>query len=528
MNNKLLYTVSMPRPSDHFFHVEIKINELSASEKFVELKLPVWRPGRYFIFDFASGIQEFSAEEDKGTKLKWEKTDKLTWKIEKKDNTSLKVRYKVFANDFLARTRGLNEEHAFINATAVFMFVPVLYGSQLVLKVNPFDGWHVTTGLKRIGENEFMAPNYDYFTDCPIEIGRQKDYDFEVDTIKHTISFFGDADYDIKRIIEDFSKIIRKNYEFWGNVPYERYIFIVHCTPQSGGGTEHINSTVVGVKPSAFDSEAGYESFLRLISHEFFHTWNVKQLKPSGITPYDFTKENYLSELWIAEGGTSYYDGLMLVRTGQMKIEDFYKEITTGVEDERRRPGNKIQSLAESSFDAWVKFWRRSQNHYISESDYYSKGSYVSLILDLEIMNVSEGKYSLDDVFKTMYERFPLDVNGYTNDNFREVCEDFTGLGLQGFFDDYITGVKPLEWEKYLSYAGLELESYENSLPVVGLYTAKQGEKIIINSVLENSSAAKAGLKTGDEIIACNNTKCGYEEMENRIKEMKAGSTVEY
>ncbi|HMT10840.1 MAG TPA: peptidase M61, partial [Ignavibacteria bacterium] len=134
-----------------------------------------------------------------------------------------------------------------------------------------------------------------------------------------------------------------------------------------GGGTEHINSTVVGVKPQAFETEAGYEAFLRLISHEFFHTWNVKQLKPAGITPYDFTKENYLKELWIAEGGTSYYDGLMLVRTGHMSIESFYKEITKGVEDERRRPGNKIQSLAESSFDACVKFWRRSQNHYISE-----------------------------------------------------------------------------------------------------------------------------------------------------------------
>ncbi|MBL8017091.1 MAG: M61 family metallopeptidase, partial [Ignavibacteria bacterium] len=299
MNNKLRYTVSMPEPSSHFFDVEISLSDLSKDQDTVEFKLPVWRPGRYFIFDFASGIQEFRAAGTDGAVLQWEKTDKLTWVVRKKGLTEINVSYRVFANDFLARTRGLNEEHAFINATAVFMFAPAMYGAPLTLKVNPFDGWHVTTGLKRIGENEFFAPNYDYFTDCPLEIGKHIDHDFEVEGIKHTISFFGKADYDLKRLTEDFTKIIKKNYDFWGRVPYERYTFIVHCTPQSGGGTEHINSTVVGVKPQAFESEAGYEAFLRLISHEFFHTWNVKQLKPAGITPYDFTKENYLKELWI-------------------------------------------------------------------------------------------------------------------------------------------------------------------------------------------------------------------------------------
>lgn len=528
MNNKVKYIVSMPEPASHFFEVEITLSELPVDTDTIELKLPVWRPGRYFIFDFASGIQEFRASGTGGNGLEWEKTDKLTWIIRKKGQTSVTVYYRVFANDFLARTRGLNEEHAFINATAVFMFCPMYYNVPLTLKVNPFDGWHVTTGLKRIGENEFYAPNYDYFTDCPLEIGKHIDHDFEVEGIKHTISIFGKANYELKKMSEDFTAIIKKNYVFWGKVPYDRYIFIVHCTPQSGGGTEHINSTVVGVKPQAFDSESGYEAFLRLISHEFFHTWNVKQLKPAGITPYDFTKENYLKELWVAEGGTSYYDGLMLVRTGHMSIENFYKEITKGVEDERRRPGNKIQSLAESSFDAWVKFWRRSQNHYISESDYYSKGSYVSLLLDLEIMNSTEARYSLDDVFRKMYESYPLDVTGYTNDDFMEVCEEFTGTSLQKFFDDYITGTQPLDWEKYLLYAGLILESDEGTLPVVGLYTAKQGEKIVVNSVLDDSSASRAGLKTGDEIIACNGSKCGYEEMEKRIKEMKAGTSVEF
>lgn len=527
----LQYTVEMPEPRSHLFDITIELNDLSTKQKNIEFKMPVWRSGRYFVFDFAGEVQEFSAEDDKGKKLKWNKTDKSTWLVEKKNSKSIKVKYRVFANDFLSRTRGLNEEHAYINSTAVFMLSPKYYDKPLCLKVIPFDNWHVTTGLENYENdpNLFYAPGYDYFVDCPLEIGTQTDFDFDVEGIKHTISFYGKANYDKQKLINDFTTIIKKNFEFWGSVPYEHYTFIVHCTPQSGGGTEHINSTVVGVKPAAFESQAGYEAFLRLISHEFFHTWNVKQLKPKGITPYDWTKENYLSELWVAEGGTSYYDGLMLVRTKQMSIEEFYKEITRGAADERSRPGNNIQSLAESSFDAWIKFWRRSANSYNSESDYYAKGSYVSLVLDLEIKNSSKDKHSLDDVFRYMFKKFPLDKKGYTNDDFRKACEKFAGKNLQQFFDDYVDGVKPIDWEKYLNYAGLEL-THNNEVvsPIVGLLCSKNDNKIIIQQVIKDSSAEKAGLLTGDEVIAYDGMRTSYEEIDKRIKELKTGDKVTF
>lgn len=533
MNNaqtvRIHYTLAMPDPSTHYFEVEISFDGLSESDNNFDLNLPVWRPGRYLIFDFASGVQEFTALSGSGESLKWDKTDKSTWRIQTGLNQNVKVKYKVFANEFSARTRGLDESHGFVNGTAVFMYSEKYRDNPLTLKVLPFGSWRVTTGLDNIenNPNEFSAPGYDYLADSPLEIGNQTDFDFIVDGRKHIISIYGDANYDRQRLINDFTKIIKKNYEFWGCVPYEKYVFIIHCTPQSGGGTEHINSTVVGVRPSAFDTEAGYESFLRLISHEFFHTWNVKQLKPKGLTPYDYSKENYTSELWIAEGGTSYYDGLMLVRTGQMSVEEFYKEICKGAEEERRRPGNKIQSVAESSFDAWVKFWKRTANSYDSESDYYAKGSYVSLILDLEIHNASKNKHSLDDVFKKMYVMFPLDKSGYTNDDFMKICEEFAGISLQKFYDNYVYGTKPIEWEKYLSYAGLELKSSQDTIvPIVGLKTSKKGDKIVVDEIIAGSSAQSAGLMPGDEIIAYNDERLGYEDMEQRIKELKAGDKV--
>lgn len=528
---KIFYTLGMPDPSAHYFEVEITFENLPKSDNALSLILPVWRPGRYLIFDFASGIQEFSAVSSPGKPIKWNKTEKNTWLIRKKDQTKVRVKYKVFANDFANRTRGLDEMHAFVNGTAVFMYPPKYRSSQLNLEVKPFGNWHVTTGLENVKNDPLMfaAPNYDYLSDCPLEIGTQNDFDFEVEGVKHIISFFGEAGYDKERLINDFTTIIKKNFQFWGKVPYKKYVFIVHCTPSSGGGTEHINSTVVGVRPDAFNTEAGYESFLRLISHEFFHTWNVKQLKPKGITPYDFTKENYTSELWIAEGGTSYYDGLMLVRTGQMKVEDFYGEITRGIEDERHRPGNRVQSVAESSFDAWVKFWRRTPNAYESESDYYAKGSYVCMVLDLEIRNSSKNKYSLDDVFKAIFNRFPLDKKGYDNDDFRRICEEFAGRKLGKFFNDYVTGTKPIDWERYLGFAGLLLKSNESIYtPVVGLVTSKKGEKIKIDDIISGSSGEKAGLRSGDEIIAYNGLRLNYEDMEKRIKELKSMDTVKF
>ena len=534
MKNNLVnvnYSVFMENPSTHFFEINIHFIEFNSTGGYIDLKLPVWRSGRYFIFDFASGVQNFSALDKHNNELNWYKTDKSTWRIHSGSSQSFSVKYKIYANEFEFRTRGLDENHAFINGSSLFMYADELRKLPVNLNVSPYNNWKISTGLEYINEieNIFYAPDYDTLIDSPLEIGIQKDYELVVNGKKHILSFHGKADYDINRLTEDFSLIIKKNYEFWGKVPYEKYVFIIHCSPTSGGGTEHINSTVVGVKPQAFSSVNGYKSFLRLISHEFFHTWNVKQLKPAGLTPYNYSRENYTSELWIAEGGTSYYDGLMLLRCGLLNEQDFFAEITKAVDDERRRPGYRVQSVAESSFDAWVKFWRRNPYAYFSESDYYSMGSYVCMALDLEIRNSSQNMYSLDDVFKTMFERFPLDVKGYTNDDFLNVCEEFSGISLKEFFDDHVYGTKAIDWDKYLGFAGLKLSKIAKpGSPAAGLYPGKSGEKILVTSVLAGSPADRAGIIKGDEIIALDGMKLSFENMEKKIRSLKAGDKAEF
>lgn len=523
------YTLAMPEPSSHYFEAGLEMSGIE--DNYIDLILPVWRPGRYYIFDFASGIQEFTAKDMNGKQFKWHKTNKFTWHIESAGNKLLNeihVSYKVYADEFEMRTRGLDEEHAFVNGTSVFMYSEKYRKLPVTLKVVPYKDWHVTTGLENSNGNrfEFSAPDYDYFVDCPLEIGSQVDYSFDVGGKEHTISFFGDADYDIEKMKKDFTKIIKKNFEFWGSVPYDKYIFIIHCTPKSGGGTEHINSTVIGIKPSDFDDEESYKHILRLVSHEFFHTWNVKQMRPKGITPYDYTGENYTEELWIAEGGTSYYDELMILRTGQASLDDFIKEITDAVQDERTRPGYKIQSLAESSFDAWIKFWKRNQNAYDSQSDYYKKGSYLSLILDLEIRHSSKNRYSLDDVYRTLYENYPPG-SGYTNTDFIALCEKYSSRSLRNLFNDYLYGTKPIDWEKYLGYAGLVLNRDDSiSLPETGIVISEFEGKIYVSNVLAGSLAEKYGLNLEDEIIAIDGIKADYKTAEQKLSELNEGEEV--
>ena len=223
------YTLAMSEPSSHYFEVELEFSGLK--EKSIDLILPVWRPGRYYIFDFPSGVQEFSAKDIKDNELQWRKTNKYTWHIvtaNKKPLNKINVRYKVYADEFGNRTRGLDEEHAFVNGTAVFMYSERYRKLPVILKVIPYKDWHVTTGLENINGNgfKFTAPDYDYFVDCPLEIGNQEDYSFNVGGKEHIISFFGKANYDIEKLKKDFTLIIKKNYNFWGNEPYKKYLFL--------------------------------------------------------------------------------------------------------------------------------------------------------------------------------------------------------------------------------------------------------------------------------------------------------------
>lgn len=528
-NATVHYQLGMSQPYTHLFEIEINIDGLAKNESAVDFILPVWRSGRYVIFDFAGGVQEFSARSG-GAELSWKKIDKSTWRVDAGGRESIAVRYKVFADEFDMRTRGLDDRHGFVDPSAVFMYVEKFRSLPLTLQIRPFSGWHVTTGLDAVSgkKNLFKAPNYDYFIDCPVEIGTQKDFDFEAEGKPHCLMIFGEGNWDEKKMIEDLKKIIKTVREFWGDLPYEHYTFMIHCTPSGGGGTEHINSTIIGLRPYIFRDEKSYRSFLSVSMHEFFHTWNVKQLRPAGINPYDFTRENYVEELWVSEGTTDYYTGVLLRRAGFVAIDDFLDQLEQKIRSDKSRPGGKIQSLAESSFDAWVKFWKNSPNAFNSEVDYYEKGETVSLLLDLEMRQRSENRASLDELMRALYKRFPLSGPGFTNTDAQKIAEELTGSNFTEFFRDYVFGTAEIDFKKFLVYAGLEVaekEDKENKARL-GMITANVNDRTMVRGVSAGSAAYLAGIDRNDELLALNGIRVRHSDLEARLLDFKPGDEV--
>jgi predicted metalloprotease with PDZ domain len=280
----------------------------------------------------------------------------------------------------------------------------------------------------------------------------------------------------------------------------------------------------MGTRPWGFTNANSYNGFLGLVSHEYFHTWNVKQIRPRGISPYDWTKENYTKELWIAEGTTSYYTSLLLIRAGLSTPSRYVDQLPGQIQGDRQRPGNSIQSAAESSFDAWVKYWKGKEQSFNAESDYYDRGSDLSLFLDLEIRNRSKNKASLDDVMKALFKRFPWNGSGYTIEDVRKLCDEFAGSSLKQFFDDCVYGTKSLEWEKVFLYAGLEVKPKDEHKAWFGAFV--RGDQPRIIRLVAGSPAYNAGLNTNDEIIAMNGYRISATDFNSRVGDMKAGDAV--
>ncbi|MDH3251967.1 MAG: PDZ domain-containing protein [Ignavibacteria bacterium] len=524
------YTLGMSRPWTHLFEVEVLFRNLPAGESRIDLSLPVWRTGRYIVFDFAGGVVEFSADNGSDKPLQWEKIDKSTWRIQKKATRTVRARYAVYANEFDLRTRGLNDEHGFVDGTSVFMYADQYRSLPVTLTVIPYGDWHVTTGLQEIhGEPPFRytAPHYDYLVDCPLEIGNQNDVEFSVEGKKHVLSVFGPVTWETDSVLNTITRIIRMNKEFWGDLPYDRYVFLFRAMPGSSGATEHMNSAVMGIDPFGFKKPGGYDGLVGLVSHEFFHTWNVKRLRPKSMDPYDWTSENYSKELWIAEGGTSYMHGVLLARNGFRTPEKYVDGIAAAVASDRTRPGNEAQSISECSFDAWVKFWRSTEQRFNFESDIYSKGSHLCMLLDLEIRHLSGNKHSFDDLLKTMYNRFPLGGGGYTVKDFQKVAEELAGSSLSGFFNDFVYGTAQLPWERSLLYAGLVLEPIDTTdNRWLGINTRDNGHSALVTDVIRGSSAYDSGLNSGDDIVALNGYRVNGRDLERRLTDFSYGDTV--
>jgi len=520
LSHSVNYAISFAHPAAHYCEIEINFSNINSDA--VTLFLPVWTPGSYMIREFARQLQNIEALSASGKNLSINKSRKNHWKVETSGEKSFTVKYKVYCNELTVRTSEINEEHAFINCSNVFMSAKGMENEKCSVKINPYSDWKkISTGLEKIGDNLYEAENYDILADSPIEIGNQNILEFEISGIKHYICLTGRGNYDEETLIKDFKRIAEAQINFFGGMPYKHYTYICHLVEKGGGGLEHLNSFAVQYPRWSFTDEKAYKQFLGLVSHEFFHLWNVKRIRPAELGPFDYDNENHTFGLWEAEGWTSIYDNIFIRRCGVLDNKEYYEFIEREVNDIMRFQGRFNQTLFESSYDTWIKYYRQDENSKNSTVSYYTKGALVALMLNIEIITSSNCEKSLDDALKALWEDYKKNpAHGFTNKRIKEICEGLAGKDLSGFWNKYLIGLDELPLFDYFKKAGLGVKNTTENLVTFDIETSQANGKVMITKVFDGGCGYTCGLNNGDEIIAIDNIRIekDYEKMLKHFK----------
>jgi predicted metalloprotease with PDZ domain len=356
----------------------------------------------------------------------------------------------------------------------------------------------------------------------------------------HRVSIYGRFQFDEKRLTDDLAKIVEENARLFGNLPYEHYQFLIAVQPGIGGGTEHINSNISMTSPEAFTSEAGYRRFLGLESHEFFHTWNVKRLRPVALGPFDYQRENYTRGLWVAEGITSYYGDLILRRAGIISAAEYLGGLSGVVAGYESQPGRLKQSAEVSSFDTWIEQYRPDEHSINTAMSYYTKGELLGLVFDLEIRSRTKGARSLDDVMRKLMENHGLPKPGFTDAQLKATFEEVAGTDLTDFWNRYVAGVEELDFDAYLRKVGLSLQkNWQPGTPFANSRTEKPGtlgirfrpaaaqsDRVVISNVIAGLPGFEGGLNSGDELVSIDGLRIDAGNAARRINDLRAGQRV--
>src|SRR5690349_283413 len=548
----IAFTVTMAQPHTHLFGIDVAVRHTGDAPQEERLVMPVWTPGSYLIREFERNVQGFSVADEAGRPLKWEKTNKNTWRIFTNGAREWHAHYRVYANELSVRTSELNSSHAYWNNANLLMYLDGFLKSPATVHVLAPDVWKVATGLPAVlgQKNTFRAENFDILYDSPFEASNFKTLIFNVKGVAHMIVIDGEGNYDAERMRRDVQKIVETQVELMGGeVPYRDYTFILHLRQNAGGGLEHLNSTSLGYpsygftiargdrttssSPNAGESSRDYRGFLSLVAHEFFHLWNVKRIRPDALGPFDYTKENYTKLLWVAEGITDYYADLTLRRAGLISDAEFLTGTARSIQQLQNTPGRLVQSVEESSFDSWVKFYRPDENTINSQVSYYDKGAILGLLLDLEIRKRSNGAKSLDDVLRTLYTDFFKKDRNYTPADFQKICETAAGGSLEEFFRKYVRGVDELDYNAAFEAVGLRLDTAlpgATGQPVqrvdFGADLRQEEDRLMVTRVYAGSAAYDQGLNTGDQIIALDNARVTRDFFNARLAEKKPGDLI--
>ncbi len=531
----LRYRLALPRPESHLVEVELRFHPGGAT---ATVEMPAWCPGSYLIRDYARHLRDLVAEDaDSGRRLEAVQVSKREWTIRAGDADEVRIRYRVYGHELTVRTNHIDRTHAFLHGPAVFLFPTAARDWPCEVEVAAPAGWHIETGLAG-GDGRYRAGDVDELLDCPLHLGPVELRELHAGGRPIRLAVWGHEEhggpFGLDDLVRDLAKVIDSHAARLGELPCSAYSFILMLSPGAYGGLEHRSSSANLNSPFAFAQGKTYQELVELLSHELFHAWNGKRLRPAAFDRFDYGRENYTRCLWVIEGLTSYYDRLAVRRAGVMTARQYLGKL---LEDWGRMltvPGRFRHSLEDSSLNAWQKLYKPDESNINTSISYYLKGSLAMAALDLELRRRSEGEIDLDRVLIHLWREFGARERGYPED-VRAIFEEASGLELGDFFARHIHGREDPDMKGALAALGLDLtatwDGYkreEGSRPPVwlGLLLLPGGGRLVAG-VLDGGPAERAGLSPGDEIIALNRYQVmGEADLRSKLAGRAAGEGI--
>lgn len=534
---KAHYVVDIENPEQNLVKVTLKLTRPEKAEK-MSVFLPSWSPGSYLMREYARHIRWIQCQQENGEVLFHSQKAKGVWEIDwkssllKKPSREFQVSYMIYLNELTVRTSHVNISHAFLHGPTYLMGVvgEELPNPTIEFRFNP--SWaKLSTSLKDISNERekfiYEALNYDDLLDCPVEIGCQETDGFLALGKPHHLAFFGttfphkeDLKKDIKTIVETVAA------HFNNELPYEQYLFLTHFGPKIRGGLEHSSSTVLQYDGRKLGIRKEYIGYLSLVAHEYFHTWNVKRIRPKELGPFDYLNENYTTLLWLAEGLTSWMDDLLVYRAGLCSLEEYLQQVKQNLDILDWTPGKKFHSLEMSSFNAWIKLYRPDENAKNSSVSYYLKGGLV--FMALHSLLLEKGK-SVDDLLILLWDRYKkTPETGVTKEEVYEMVKSLGGDEILNAFSTMVETTQDIDFETCMKRMGCEMIFQESKAPYLGIDWEFAGDRALVKMVYLDSPAYKAGINPGDEVIFLNGLRFLREDAQDLISLMNVNTSYEF
>jgi predicted metalloprotease with PDZ domain len=525
----MAFTVSIERPTTHYVHVDLKCD--AAAGEVLEFKLPAWTPGYYMITDYARNVSGFRARDGAGRPLAWEKISKNAWTVKAEAAGVVVVSYDVYAFARSVVESSVDDGQAFLSPASLFLYVSGRLRRPVTLTLATPPEWQrVSTGLEPLEGRPytFFAPDFDVLYDSPVLIGNQEILPFEVRGIPHSFVGRDLGKFDRPRFVADLKAMVESAAGIFGELPYTHYVFL--AIGPGAGGLEHLDSQVITFSGDRLNDPAEYRKVMSFISHEYFHHFNVKRIRPLALGPFDYDRENYTDMLWVSEGFTVYYEDRILRRSGFYTQEEYLERLRVILSRLENDTGHRYTSVAESSFNAWSGYFGHNEHQMNTGVSYYDKGCALAVLLDLAIRRETNNHASLDDVMRTLYRTFYREKGrGFTDREFREVCEQIAGAPLSEIFDVYVTTSTDIDYVRTFAPAGLEIDVRPVEQPgaVLGAGTEERDHALLVTRVEPDSPAGRAGLSKDDEILALNGLRADARKLAELLKTSKPGETVQ-